>query len=670
MSPRIRLVLSAVVLLSSFAAAPVSGTLISNSLSRPSTERILQQLGGQPCPDGSAFTCITLPMPLDHFNPRDTRTISVIFAVLPATGARKGMFVTATGGPGTSGIAVADSYTSAFDPSIPRRFDIVFFDQRGVALSGGLTCPDAAATYYQADGRAVTPAQEAAVKGAARTFSQACVTEMGTPDILPYLGTQQAVEDLERFRQLMQAETFWLYGESYGTQYAQTYAAQHGVHLAGLLLDGTVDLTLDGSKFYAQQAQAFNDTLVATLHTCNDDPACTADVDGDAVAAYDYLAARLKRRPLSFRFPLPTGGLAPREFTFADLEVVAAGQMYAENDRMLFNRALAAYASRQDLTPLARLLYLSLGLDPETLAAIPDPSWSDAMYYGVECQDYAYRGATPKDRAENYIRAGDPVEATIPRLASIFYGDLPCVYWPNATTDLTRPAPLTAKGIPTLVLGATADPATPVGNGISVYRHLSDGYLITQQGGPHIIFGRGNECPDAIVTDFLVKGRVPAQRQTECAGVVTDEYVPLAPRSANAFDSPLDALSSAKTEITYLPEYYYWDGVEATSAGCTLGGALHFEADDSKSAFTLNTCTFTRNFTMTGAGSYDPDKDRFILNVTTAGRWQCQLKYVRTGDKSNVTGVCDGKKVEKDSAAIAHSAAAELRSSHRRPEHR
>ena len=222
MSRPIRLVLCAVVLLSSLALAPAPDSH-SAAPPRPSTEKILRQLGGRPCPDGSAFTCVTLPMPLDHFNPADTRTIPVTFAVLPATGARKSMFVTVTGGPGTSGIAAADSYTSAFDPRIPRRFDIVFFDQRGVALSGGLTCPDAAAAYYQADSRAVTGAQEAALKDAARTFSQACVTEMGNPASLPYLGTRQAVEDLERFRQLLQTETFWLYGESYGTQYVQTY---------------------------------------------------------------------------------------------------------------------------------------------------------------------------------------------------------------------------------------------------------------------------------------------------------------------------------------------------------------------------------------------------------------------------------------------------------------
>ena len=111
---------------------------------REPTTDILARLGGRPCPDGSEFTCVTVPMPLDHFDPSDTRTIDVTFAVKPATGARKGAFVTATGGPGYSGISVADYYTSFFEPSVPRRFDLVFFDQRGLALSGGLTCPQAA----------------------------------------------------------------------------------------------------------------------------------------------------------------------------------------------------------------------------------------------------------------------------------------------------------------------------------------------------------------------------------------------------------------------------------------------------------------------------------------------------------------------------------------------
>jgi pimeloyl-ACP methyl ester carboxylesterase len=617
-------------LLTSFALTPASAA----PPRRDSTQQILKRLGGRPCPD-SEFTCVTLKVPLDHFDARDTRTIDLVFAVLPATGNRKGMFVTATGGPGTSGLAAKDSYTAAFDPSIRRRFDIVFFDQRGVAASGGLTCPEAAARFYQADGRAVTPAQEAALKTAAHAFANSCVSEMGTPQTLRYLGTAQAVEDLDRFRLLMQDDKFWLYGESYGTQYAQTYAAAHGTHLAGLMLDGTVDLTLDGITFYSQQAQGFNDTLVATLQVCDDDPRCAGDMKVSAVVAYDRLAARLKRGPISFQYPLPSGGTQRRAFTFADLEIVAGGQMYEEGDRMLLQRALAVAAGRDDMVPLARLLYLSLGLDPQSLDAIPDPSYSDGMFYAVECQDYGYVGDTPNQRAEQYIQAGNAVEARIPRLVSLFYGDLPCPYWPDATRNLARPAPLLARGIPTLVFGATADPATPVGNGISVYRRLDDGYLITQQGGPHVIFGRGNACPDDIGTAFLVKDQVPRQRETVCEGVVADTYVPLAPPSADTFKSALVAFQSAENEIYYLPEYYYWDVFTPTSVGCPSGGGtLTFEPDGANTIFALDQCAFSRGWKMTGSGSYNADRDRFVLEVTVGG---VEYRYVREGERARVT---------------------------------
>jgi len=630
-SKLIHLSLSFILLFTTLSAASIQAST-NTAAHHETTEQILRRLGSQPCPD-SDFTCVTLTMPLDHFNPSDPRTIDVVFAVLPAAGHRKGMFVTATGGPGTSGLAAKDSYTAAFDSSIPRRFDIVFFDQRGVAASGGLACPVAAATFYQTDKRADTLQQETALKDSAQTFAHDCVSEMDNPEILPYLGTAQAVEDLETFRQLLGDDKFWLYGESYGTQYAQTYATAHPDHLAGLMLDGTVDLTLTGIEYFVQQSQAFNDALVLTQEACNDDPACAEDSGGDGLAAYDHLAARLKQSPRSFRFPLPNGGYARRNFTFADLETTAYGQMYSEPDRMLFQRAVAA-STRGDIVPLARLLYLTLGLDPQTLEVTPDPSYSDGMYYSVECQDYAYFTGAPAERAELFVRAGDPVDAALPRMISIFYGDLPCTYWPDAPQDETRPAPLIAEGIPTLVLGATADPATPVGNGVSVYERLDDGYLITQQGGPHVIFGRGNACPDDMVTAFLVRDRVPAQRETECEGVVADEYAPLAPVNASAFGSPLEAFESADSELYYLPEYYYWDGVTPTSVGCPYGGTFAFEPDGNRYAFTLNRCAFSRNWAMTGSGNYNPDNDRLVLEVRVRGT---DYRYVRRGDRTSVT---------------------------------
>jgi len=611
---------------------------------REDTQTLLKRLGGTPCPD-SDFTCVTLTVPLDHFSPSNSQTLDVVFAVLPASGARKGLFVVATGGPGSSGIASADSYVASFDPSIAEHFDSVFFDQRGVAASGGLQCAAATAAFYRSDIRADTPEYEAATIDAARAFAQDCIREMGDAPILPVLGTRQAVEDLDAFRQAMGDGRFWLYGESYGTQFAQMYTAAHPDHVAGLILDGTVDLTLSVTDYLAQQTQAFDDVLVMTLQDCNAQPDCANDMGEDAVSVYDALAARLARSPLPYTFPLPSGGTAARDFTLADLEAAVSAHLYSESERMLMLRALAA-AARDDRVPLARLLYTSLGLDPETLEAIPDPTYSDAVYYAVECNDYAYFSGTPEERAQAYIRAGDALDVSGLRLASIFYGDLPCAFWP-AHADPDRPDPLVAEGVPTLVLGATADPATPVSNGEQVFHRLADGYLVTTDGGAHVIFGRGAACPDDLVTAFLVRDERPAQRETRCEGRISDDFVPLAPIEAADFANPLQAMASADDEINYSPEYWNWDQETPTSIGCPLGGTLHFEPKNGASSFTLAECAFSRGFSLTGMGEYNPDMDQFTLEVGVTGLAEGMLSYVRDGDGSiRVTGEYDGQAID------------------------
>lgn len=666
-SSSLRSLLILIIFITSFAGTALPTTVSAAPTSRTSTVTILKRLGGKPCPNDSIFTCVTINVPLDHFNPADTRTIPVTFAVHPAAGTRKGMFVVATGGPGTSGVALADSYSSGYRPGIINRFDIVFFDQRGMALSGGLACPQAASEYYRVDTQTKTPEQKDAFANSARAFAENCVSELSSSELLPYLGTAQAVEDLEYFRKVMEVNKFWLYGESYGSQYAQTYAAKYGVQLAGLILDGVVDLTLTGHEFYAQQAQAFSDTLTATLQACNDDPFCVADlrkaildnypemedISEDVIEGYDRAAELLSVYPDTIEFPLPQGGFEERQFTLADLEVVAAGQMYTETDRMMFNRAITSSAAYNSLVPMARLLYLTLGVDAQTLEVIPDPSYSDAIFFGVECQDYGYAGDTSEERVNNFFEAGDPVVPTIPRLGSLFYGDLPCAFWPNASTNLSRPEPLIAAGVPTLVLNATADPATPVSGAKSVYSRLKNGYLITQKGGPHVIFGWGNACPDNIVTQFLVNNTLPAKRVTNCAGVTVEEYIPIAPTDAAEFVDLLDALSWTETEMAYLPEYFYWDGYTPTQVGCPLGGTFAFDTDGVRYLYTLDGCSFAKDFVMTGTGLYNPNNDRFRLDISAQGRWECSMSYVRTGAKTTLTGNCDGTALKSSGKIVS-----------------
>jgi pimeloyl-ACP methyl ester carboxylesterase len=619
----------------------VSGTEASGE----DTASRLERLGGVPCTD-SDFTCLTVSVPLDHFDPQNTKTIDVVFAVLPASGERKGMFVTSIGGPGGSGLLSADAYTSYFDPSITERFDVVFFDQRGINESNGLYCAQAAADYYRADTDATSTEGEENLLIVTQNFVDDCVAEIGETDLLPYLDTRQAVEDLEAFRALMGDEKFWLYGESYGTQFAQTYAMAHPEHIAGLILDGVVNLTLTDIEYLKEQATAFNDVLAATLQACNEDEACAADMGRDAVAVYDELAALLKQGAISFEFPLSVGPIERRDFTLSLLESVA-GYLYTESDRMVFLRALAAYSRDHTLVPLARVAYNALYLNPDNFEVFDDPSYSDAIYYGVTCRDYAEPGDTAEEQAENFIRAGDETDASLPRLSSTFYGDLPCVYWPYPQEEDQRPAPFTGEGFPTLVLNATTDPATPYSNALSVYSHLSDGYLVTELGGPHVIFGWGLECVDGLVTAFLVEEQVPAQRETVCEGVVADEFVPLAFADAADYASPLEALAAVEDEINYLPEYYGMASTTARASACPYGGTLTFDYGDSGDVFTLTDCAFSRGFVMTGSGNTNYEEGSFMLEVEVTGLKDGSLTYIRDGEGSIlVTGTYGGEEIE------------------------
>jgi hypothetical protein len=188
-----------------------------------------------------------------------------------------------------------------------------------------------------------------------------------------------------------------------------------------------------------------------------------------------------------------------------------------------------------------------------------------------------------------------------------------------------------ADGVPTLVLVADADPITPVNQGDSVYRRLADGWLVTTRGGPHVTFGRGNPCPDRLVTAFLVSGTPPGARETTCPGRLVDPYVPLPPRAASGFASLKAGLESAETQLQYLPEFAYWDGVTPTGVGCDARGAFRMTATAVGARFAFRRCAFTRGLTMTGRGSYDYGTDRFVLDVRVSGRWSGTVRYVRSG---------------------------------------
>lgn len=491
----------------------------------PDISKRLQELGGKPCESNPEFVCVAITVPLDHFDPANPETIEVVFAVSPAKGDRKGMLVQAfPGGPGGEGISYASTFY--YPPRVVSHYDIVFFDQRGVGLSNPLECKKAYANYFLGylntndtvgeEGYDTPEEQQTAIQ-AAKSFVDDCVTEIGIdPAKLKFFNTDQVAEDIESFRQAIGEDKFMLYGVSYGTSVAQTYARAHSNHLSGLILDGTQDTTQTGDEIAFSQQEAFNMVLLEVFKACDLDPDCSAGMEGSSQAAYDELAQKLAEAPIPYDFPVGNGKEVQQLFTFNMLDFTVAYQLYSLNSRWELMRALAS-AKGGDLVPLARLFFDKANIDPATGEYSGDPNFSDTMYYVVWCSDDPYYSGTPEERTAQLMEEGQKLNGIVPRLdLDVLPLGLTCPFWPGAPAAPEELEPLKAEGVPTFVLNATLDPATPFHEGKTVFENLDTGYHLYVEGGLHGIYGWGQSCPDRYIENFLVEGTLPEQREIIC----------------------------------------------------------------------------------------------------------------------------------------------------------
>ncbi len=637
-------------------------------------EPILDPETGEPSEE-PLLTCVTLTVPFDHANPDDEQTLDVVFAVKPAPGRSRGMLVIAVGGPGGAGIDSGYFYLTygRFGELLPKEMDLVFFDQRGVGLSHPLDCPAAINEYYEAvwNDNPETPAGETEMITEAEAFAQSCQAEMDAPDLLPYVATYYAVEDLELFLEEIGQKQVYLYGESYGTQYAQTYATAHPERIAGLILDGVVDLSMQGEEFYRTYVKVIYDNLLATLKDCNEDRNCAEDLGGDAVAHFESLVEALKVEAVTVNFPLPSGGFVERTFGYQELRLAVGGY-----DPRPTLQALAA-AAQQDYLPLLRLYYALGGIEPQTnqpvyqpdlydlapamLSDTPDISiGSNGAYFNVDCADYQFFEGSPAERAQAFLEAGNQIETEFPVFSNRFYTDLPCVFWPTAGPQ-ERPEPFTGGKYPTFIINGTADTQTPIDNGYQVYQRLSNGYMITQRAGGHVNFGIGfgaPSCPDKILTQFLLHRVLPGQREFLCPGYfLEDRYEPLAKPEASDYQTPLQLIEAVAHEIEMLPEVVI-QSTPATLVGCPHGGVMGIGGDWAARYLSFADCAFIEGFVMTGWGfsgfdqflslGIEPVDLSLEFHITVTGDAEGQIFYMHDGTGGTVTidGTYAGKPVK------------------------
>ena len=162
----------------------------------------------------------------------------------------QGAIFAAEGGPGYASSGTANAYQKLFGPLL-NHHELVLVDMRGTGRSGPIRCPD------------VQLGRAPEWLGLAE-----CARRLG--DDWEAYNTGAAAEDLEAVRQTLGLGKIALYGDSYGTYLAQSYAFRHPDQLKAVVLDGAYPIRGE-SPWYPSLITSGNANLVTA---CDRSPSC------------------------------------------------------------------------------------------------------------------------------------------------------------------------------------------------------------------------------------------------------------------------------------------------------------------------------------------------------------------------------------------------------------
>lgn len=475
-------------------AAGAAGRSAAGPAIAPVPDRYRRQLlDWQPCAGGS-LECASMSVPRDWYHPDAGPDLTVAVsrhrAADPAK--RRGVLMMAAGGPGASGLP-RPARLASYSPKLAAAYDIVSFDQRGVGASTKVVCSDqdeVDAMFGGADDpRDRSAAAVRRTFDRAREFVRDCERASGA--LLPYITTDQAVHDMDLYRELLGAEKISYYGPSYATFLGAYYATGFPRRVERIVLDSNIDFTGDWQSFLTGQPMSFQRRFEQDFLpwlAANDATYHQGRTPEEAKASYERLRAALRDRPLDVEGTLVTP---------SHLDTAATNAQY--NERQF-----------ADLATLLGFLDHPGQASAQTRKAVADrlrhPMGAEfiADFSAVTCGD------TPWNRDGRYwVR--ESAEATrahpLAGARELTYASV-CANWPRSKAPRVK---VTGEGLPpVLMLNSKNDPATYYEAAVRAHRGLAGSRLVTVEGGDHGQFQNGNACVDAYVEDYLLDGALPA----------------------------------------------------------------------------------------------------------------------------------------------------------------
>ncbi len=252
------------------------------------------------CESSPLTYCGRLAVPLDEAHP-DGVEIEVAYRWYPAEepGPVSGTVMPVEGGPGYPSIGSVDCcYRPMYGPLLEHR-NLLAIDLRGTGRSTPLDCPALQGFKGQAGGTAFRLVVGACGASLDHRWRTSAGDWIHASDLFT---SAAAAEDVAAVIHALGVGPVDLYGDSYGSFFAQVFANRFPALVRSVVLDSTYAVSgLD--PWYRSTIQSMPADFD---EACSHSPACAGAAPGSPWARIGQLAARLRRAPSRGRCPART----------------------------------------------------------------------------------------------------------------------------------------------------------------------------------------------------------------------------------------------------------------------------------------------------------------------------------------------------------------------------
>jgi pimeloyl-ACP methyl ester carboxylesterase len=507
------------------------------------------ELGSQTlskCATAPLAYCGSLPVPLDYSSPASPK-ITIAFRWYPstATPATEGAVggsqslhtvVPVEGGPGYPSIESV-SYRSlgenagysAMYGKLLERWNLLAVDNRGTGESAPLKCSE----LQRFAGPTGTDAFRQAAAGCAAALNRHWTyAGGGAVHASQMFGSIPAARDLAAVIGALELPKVDLYGDSYGSFFAQVFAA-HFPHLVrSVVLDSTY-LAKGLDPWYRSTVQSMPADFDAA---CARSQACAQAAPGSSWARIGELA-RLLESPISGRVPGASGAMQQVKMEVVGLvDLVSDAAEDTKIYRELDASARALLGPAHDPAPLLRL-YAQREHEDEGYFSLPVSEYSVELYVAVACTDYSQlfdMNASPALRAGELsaAEAALPASTFAPFSTSEWISQNEnteafsvCLGWPSP--DATAETPVTSAlqplpaTLPVLVLGGELDAWTPPVDAPKVLAQIGGKAQFVELANSTHVVGEGDtECGSELIQRFVTQPQAFGAPDAACAAAV------------------------------------------------------------------------------------------------------------------------------------------------------